>query len=124
MNRWIPYAGIPVSVALAYGLVFLVPYAFAAIAAAIPLLYLSRRAAGIAGFLAGLLEPFSIYLLYPLQAVSRLSGILSQLTGFPPVLLIVIYPLMYGIIEAVSALLFVGVRERAAGSGRKEPAEA
>lgn len=111
MNKVIPYVGIPVSIALAFLLLFSVPYAFSAIVVGIPLMFLGRKVSATSGFVIGLGVPFSIYLFYPVASVVKLSGILSQLTGMPGTLLIVIYPLMYGIITLISALFFTGVRE-------------
>lgn len=123
MNRWLPYAGIPFSIALSYALVFTVPFAMGAIVAGIPLLFLGRKWSAVSGFLIGLMVPFSVYLLYPLGSVSRLSGIIAQLIGMPALLIIVVFPLMYGIMTAISALIFTGVRELAY-SRKKEPEDA
>lgn len=111
MNKLLPYVGIPVSIALAYLMLFNVQYVFSAIIVGIPLMFLGRRLSAVSGFVIGIVVPFSIYLFYPMSAVVQLSGIISQLTGMPGALLIVIYPLMYGIITLVSALLFTGIRE-------------
>lgn len=111
MNKALPYAGIPIAIALAYLLLFNVQYVFSAIIVGIPLMFLSRKSSAASGFVIGIAVPFSIYLLYPLASVVKLSGIISQLTGMPGALLIVIYPLMYGVITLVSALIFTGIRE-------------
>lgn len=113
MNRIMPYFGIPVSIGLAYLLIFTVPYAFAAVLVGLPLMFLGRKSSALSGFLIGALAAFSVYLLYPLGSVSKLSGIVSQIISIPGALLIVIFPLMYGIIAALSALLFTGILEEA-----------
>ena len=112
MNKWLPYIGIAVSVGLSYALIFTVPYAIGAIAVGIPLLLLSKKSSGILGFFIGFISAMSTYLMYPMSAFTELSKIISQLTSMPSFLIVVIFPLMYGIIACVSALLFTGLRER------------
>lgn len=111
MNKMVPYLGIIVSAALAYLLIFSTAYALSAILVGIPLFLLEKRIAAVSGFAIGFLAPVSLYLLYPMSAISQLSGIISQLTGLPSALLIIVYPLMYGIIAMLSALLFTGLMD-------------
>lgn len=124
MNKGFVLAGIIVSIALAYASLFTILYAFGAIFLGIPLMVLSRRYSGIAGFIIGIASAFSIYFMYPLSSISRLAGIVQQIIGIPSSLLIVLFPLMYGLIGAVSALLFTGIRENLEPrSGIKEPVD-
>lgn len=111
MNKAFVAAGIVVSAVLAYASLLTIQYAFGAILLGIPLMALSRRYSGIAGFAIGLASSFSIYLMYPLSSVGKLAGIVQQIIGIPSFALIVLFPLMYGLIGAVSALLFTGIRE-------------
>ena len=111
MNKGFIAAGIVVSIGLAYASLFTIQYAFGAILLGIPLMVLSRRYSGIAGFSIGIVSAFSFYLMYPVPSVTKLAGIVSQIIGLPSVALLVLFPLMYGLIGAVSALLFTGIRE-------------
>ena len=111
MNKTFVASGIVVSVGLAYASLFTIQYAFGAILLGIPLMVLGKKYSGIAGFLIGLVSSLTIYLLYPLSSVSELGGIVQQIIGIPSLALIVLFPLMYGLIGAVSALLFTGIRE-------------
>lgn len=111
MNKYFPYAGIPIAAAVAFLVLFTVQPLYAAIAIGVPLMFLGRKYSGISGFVIGLAVPLSVLLSYPLSEVIQLSGIVGQLTGMPGTLILVIYPLMYGIIAAFSALLFTGIRE-------------
>lgn len=115
MNKYVPYVGIPVSAVLAFVVVFTVQPVYAAIVVGVPLMFLGRKYSGISGFVIGLIIPFSILLSYPLSRIMQLSGIVGQLTGMPSTLILVVYPLMYGIIAALSALLFTGIREMVFG---------
>lgn len=111
MNRYLPYAGIPISIGASYVSLFFAPYAFSAIIVGLPLLYLGRKSSAVSGFLVGALTAFSVYLFYPLSSVGKLAGIISQIIYLPGPLLIVLFPLFFGIIAAVSALFFCGIRE-------------
>lgn len=111
MNKGIVAAGIVVSIALSYASLFTIQYAFGAIFLGVPLMVLGRKYSGIAGFAIGIASSFSIYLLYPLPSLTKLAGIVQQVVGIPSAALIVLFPLMYGLIGAVSALLFTGIRE-------------
>ena len=111
MNKGIVAAGVVISIALAYASLFTVPYAFGAILLGIPLMVLNRRYSVIAGLIIGLGSAFSIYLFYPVSSVSQLAGIVQQIIGIPSAALIVLFPMMFGLIGAVSALLFTGMRE-------------
>lgn len=111
MNKYVSYAGIPIAVILAFIVVFTVQPLYAAVIIGIPLMFLGRKYSGISGFVIGLAVPFSILLSYPISEVIKLSGIVGQLTGMPGILILIIYPLMYGILGGISALFFTGIRE-------------
>ncbi len=121
MNKGIIAAGIVVSIALAYASLFFITYAFGAILLGIPLMVLNRKYSGIAGFVIGIVSSASIYLMYPLASVTKLAGIVQQIIGIPSTVLIIVFPLMFGLIGAVSALLFTGIRENFGGK-QEEPA--
>ncbi len=111
MNKYVPYAGLIISIALAMAVVFTLEPLFAAIIVGVPLMFLERKYSTLSGFVIGLAVPFLILLTYPIASIEKLAGIVSQLTGMPPDLLLVVYPLMFGVITAVSALMFTGIRE-------------
>ncbi len=123
MNKGIIAAGIVVSIALAYASLFFITYAFGAILLGIPLMVLHRKYSGIAGFVIGIVSSASIYLMYPIASVTKLAGIVQQIIGLPSTLLIILFPLMFGLIGAVSALLFTGIREYAAGRPHEKAAD-
>ncbi len=111
------YLGIPVSIALAYAFNLLVPVIWVGIFAALPLLKIKKIYALVVGFFIGLLASMSLYLLYPLPMVVKLSGIMSQLASIPSALVIVIFPLFYGIIMGLSSLFWSGLIENPRISG-------
>ncbi len=111
MNKGIVAAGVAISIALAYASLFTIPYAFGAILFGIPLMVLNRKYSVMAGLIIGLGSASSIYLLYPVSTVSQLAGIVQQIIGIPSAALIILFPLMFGLIGALSALLFTGIRE-------------
>jgi hypothetical protein len=88
-----------------------VPVIWIGVLAALPLLKLRKAYALIVGFFIGLLASMSLYLLYPLPMVFKLSGVMSQIALFPSALIIVIFPLFYGIIMGLSALFWAGLIE-------------
>lgn len=106
MNKFLFIA---LSIILAYLLIFLFPFAWTAIFASIPLLVLNAKKSAISGFAIGFIAPLSIYLLYPLEKVFDLSSIIGSIVGLSPLLLLVIFPLMYGIIMAISAAIWSGI---------------
>ncbi|QGA54022.1 hypothetical protein GFS03_05245 [Sulfolobus sp. E5-1-F] len=95
-----------ISIILAYIMQILVLYPFTAIAVGIPLGLLSRKYSAIGGFLIGLLSSLSIYLIYPISDVVKIAEVVGQLLGINSFLVILLYPLVYGIISLISALLF------------------
>ncbi|QXJ29072.1 hypothetical protein J5U23_01941 [Saccharolobus shibatae B12] len=94
------------SIILAYILQIFVLYPFTAIAIGVPLGLLSRKYSAIGGFLIGFLSSLSLYLIYPINGVSKIAEIIGQLIGINPFLVILLYPLIYGTISLISALLF------------------
>ncbi|MCI4434715.1 MAG: hypothetical protein GPW18_04465 [Euryarchaeota archaeon] len=94
-----------ISIILTFSFVIFIPYAWTAIFAAIPLYKLRERNSAIAGFLIGF-STIVLYLFYPTNKLIELSGILGNATGLPGLLLILIYPLIYGIIMMLSSTLF------------------
>ncbi len=96
-----------VSIILAYILQIFIPYPFTGIAVGLPLGFLSRRASAISGFLIGFLSSLSLYLLYPLNDVNKLAVIIGELININiPLIVILIYPLIYGLISLISAMFF------------------
>lgn len=125
MNRYAPYAGIVLTVVLAYGLSLLLSEIWVGAIAALPLALTRKRFAFPAGFLIGLLAPMSFYLLYPLSMVGQLSGVVAQIASIPAVLVVLIYPLSYGLVMGLSGLLWSGLAEngQVRGMVRRDPSE-
>ena len=126
MNRRAPYVGVILAVALAYAFNLLVPIIWAGAFAALPLALARKRIALSVGFLTGVLVPMSFYLLYPLSMVSRLAAVMAQIASIPAVLVVVIFPLSYGLVMGLSGLLWSGLAENEQVSGllRRKPARA
>ena len=105
------YVGAVLAVVLAYVLNLFVPIIWIANVASLPLLRIRKRYAVLSGFLIGLLVPLSLYLMYPIPMVGELSGIMGQLAGLPPFLVVVVFPLFYGIIMRHGGLFWSGLAE-------------
>ena len=105
------YLGVPAAVALAYVFTFLVPVVWIGVVASLPLFRIRKAYALLFGFLIGLLAPMSLYLLYPLDMVSKLSVIVGQIASIPSFLVIAVFPLFYGITMGLSGLLWSGLVE-------------
>ncbi|PMP75468.1 MAG: hypothetical protein C0180_01225 [Aciduliprofundum sp.] len=103
MNR--DYVFIGISIILAYLFLFFTPYPWTGIFAAIPLFKLTVKRAALAGFFIGF-STIIIYIIYPMAPLFKLSSILGTATGMPGIVLIIIYPLIYGLTMMLSALLF------------------
>ncbi len=99
------------STLLAYIFVIFIPYAWTGIFASIPLYRINIKRAGIAGFIIGF-STISIYLIYPSSKLLELSEILGKATGIQGLILIIIYPLFYGIIMMLSAMLFSELKKK------------
>jgi hypothetical protein len=110
MNKKI--IGIPISIILAYLFIYLLPFAWTAIFAAIPLLKLKVKHALISGFLIGFIAPVSYYMLYPLDLVSKLAAIIGNIVGLNKIIIVFIFPIMYAVIMALSAMVFAGIANR------------
>ena len=111
MSKYLPYLGVPISIVLAYAFNLYVPAIWVGVIAALPLLRLSKAYALVFGFVTGLFVPMSLYVLYPLSMVVKLSGIVSQIALIPSPLVIAIFPLSYGIIIGLSGLFWSGLAE-------------
>jgi hypothetical protein len=94
-----------------------VPIIWIGVIAALPLLKMRKTYALLIGFLIGLLVSMSLYLLYPLPVVLKLSGIMSQIASISSVLVVVVFPLFYGIIMGLSGLFWSGLIENPRVSG-------
>ena len=99
------------SAAVSYATLFFLPLAYLAVVAAIPLMYLKGWRTFVAGLIIGITSAFSLYLIYPLQKVAELSAIIGGIVSLSPVLVLVVFPLVYGLILAFSALLWSEIRE-------------
>lgn len=107
----VAYVGVVLTVVLAYVLNLSVPVIWIAIVASLPLLRIRKKYAILSGFLIGLLVPLSLYLMYPIPMVGKLSGIMGQIAGLPPLLVVVVFPLFYGIIMGLGGLFWSGLGE-------------
>ena len=105
------YLGVPAAAVLAYVFTFLVPVTWLGVVASLPLLGIRKAYALLFGFLIGLLAPASLYLLYPLDMVSKLSVTIGQIASIPSLLVIVMFPLFYGITMGLSGLFWSGLAE-------------
>jgi hypothetical protein len=105
------YLGVPAAGVLAYVFTFLVPVVWIGVVASLPLLRIRKAHALLFGFLIGLLAPVSLYLLYPLDMVSKLSVTVGQIASIPSFLVIVMFPLFFGITMGLSGLFWSGLAE-------------
>jgi hypothetical protein len=105
------YLGVPAAVVLAYVFTFFLPVVWIGVVASLPLLRIRKVHALLFGFVIGLLAPMSLYLLYPLGMISKLSVAVGQIASIPSFLVIVIFPLFYGIIMGLSGLFWSGLAE-------------
>ncbi len=66
--------------------------------------FIKRRSTRlISGFLIGFLFSLLLYLAYPLNYLASLDKVIGNLAGLPGIILLIIYPLLYGLIELSSA---------------------
>jgi hypothetical protein len=110
MNK-LNYLGVALAVVLAYVLTFFVPLVWTGVVASLPLLRMRRTHTLLFGFLIGLLAPMSLYLLYPLNMVAKLSVTVGQIASLPPLLVVAGFPLFYGIIMGLSGFFWSGLAE-------------
>ncbi|MDG6908617.1 MAG: hypothetical protein JRN20_22855 [Nitrososphaerota archaeon] len=118
MSKYLHYLGVPISIVLAYAFNLYVPVIWVGVIAAFPLLKLRKAYAFVFGLAIGLLVPMSLYLLYPLSMVVKLSGVVSQIALIPSVLVIVVFPVFYGVIVGLSGLFWSGLAQTKRIGGR------
>ncbi|MCL4307120.1 MAG: hypothetical protein M1592_06755 [Candidatus Thermoplasmatota archaeon] len=99
------------SAAVSYATLFFLPLAYLAVIAAIPLMYLKGWRSFVAGLIVGIGSAFSLYLIYPFQKVAELSAIIGGIVSLSPVLVLVVFPLVYGLILGFASLLWSEIRE-------------
>ncbi|MEM3845682.1 MAG: hypothetical protein QXU98_08275 [Candidatus Parvarchaeota archaeon] len=51
-------------------------------------------------------------MLYPLDLLSKLAGIIGNIVGLNKILIVFIFPIMYAVIMALSAIVFSGIATR------------
>lgn len=102
-------SAIGLSIVLSYVALLALPYVWMAVPAALPFLALRSWKNAFTGFGIGALSAASVYLLYPIHLTAKLSGIVGSIAGVPPVLVLSLYPLLYGLLFGLSALLWSGV---------------
>lgn len=111
MNKHMKYVGLPFALGLSYLYVFTTPALWPAFIAAIPLLGIKSRRSWIAGFVIGFVGMIFLYVFYPFGALDQLDRIMAHLTKLPTPLPLLLYPLFYGVIFAVSAIFWSGLWE-------------
>ncbi len=102
-------SAVGLSIVLSFVVLVEVPYPWMAFFAALPFIVLKSKWNAFVGFSIGVLSPISIYLFYPIGLTGNLAGILGSIAGFPPALILILYPLLYGILFGLSSLFWVGV---------------
>ncbi len=100
------------SILFSYVFIIILSTPLTAIFASIPLYVFKVKKSLIAGLLIGFFVPITLYIFYPLDYTIKLSVILSSIVGFPGILLIFLYPLIYGLLMAFSGALWSGIYER------------
>lgn len=100
---------IALSILLSYIALIALPFVWMAIPAALPFLALKNWKNVFVGFGIGSLSAASIYLIYPLSNISSLAGILGSISGVPGPLTLALFPLLYGVVFALSALFWSGI---------------
>lgn len=100
---------IVLSIVLSYVVLLAIPYLWMAVPAALPFLALKDWKNSFVGFGIGSLSAASIYLFYPMGLVAKLSGILGSIAGVPPIVALSLFPLIYGLLFGLSALLWAGL---------------
>lgn len=104
-NRFI--AGfIAASVAISYLLLIFLPLPYLAILAAVPLSVIGWKKSLPLGFLIGFVSALSLYLIYPVPDVMKLSAIIAGIVSLPAVIITIAFPLFYGLIFAFSGMLW------------------
>ncbi len=109
MNK---YVNTILSIVLSYIFIILFSTPITAIFASIPLYILKPKRAFVAGLIIGFFVPVTIYAIYPLNLTVKLASILSPIVGMPGIVILFLYPLIYGILMALSASLWSGIYER------------
>lgn len=100
------------SIALAFSVVIISPYAFFAAIASLPLIIFGKRNSLLAGLLIGLLVPLSLLALYPAADIVKLGGIISSISAIPYGAVLLLYPLIFALIMGISAVLWSEAYER------------
>ncbi len=102
-------SAIGLSIVLSFIVLIEVPYAWMSFFAAIPFIVLKSKWNAFVGFAIGILSSLAMFLEYPLHLVSQLARILGAIAGFPPEVVLMLFPLLYGLIFGLSSLFWVGV---------------
>ncbi len=113
MTKTAAVLSIIASAAVSYATLFFLPLAYLAVVAAIPLMYLKGWKSFVAGLVIGTASASSLYLIYPIQKVAQLSAIIGGIVSLSPVLVLTVFPLVYGLIFAFASLLWSEIRENA-----------
>ncbi len=117
MNNRLSAVFIIASVALSFIILIFIPLPYLAAVAAIPLFFLSWKRALSVGFLIGLASALSLYMIYPVANVIKLSSIVSGIVSLPSAVVLLGFPLFFGLIFAFSGMLWSEVASNIA-SGR------
>jgi len=99
---------IVVSFFLSYLLVYYLGYLWTALISSIPLGYLKVRNAILLGLAQGLVAA-SLFLLYPIKALSQSSIILGQLAGLSSFTTLLAFPLTFAVVSALASSGYSGL---------------
>lgn len=100
---------VALAIILSYVVLFTIPVIWMAAFAALPFLAMKRWWNSITGFCIGIATAVSVYLIYPMGNLGHLSAIMGSIAGVPSAVVLLIYPLIYGVIFGLSALLWSGI---------------
>lgn len=106
MNKGVIAFGLAASVAVSYMILLFLPLPYLALVAAFPLIIMGTARSTLSGFAIGFVTAISIYLLYPLRKVLELSSIIGGIVSLPSIIVLLIFPLFYGLIFAFSGMLW------------------
>ncbi len=106
MNKLLSIVTVVSSLALSYVILIFAPLPYLAAVAALPLFALGWKRSLLMGFLIGFASSLSLYLIYPLADVLKLSYILAGIVSLPQAVVLLAFPLFFGLIFAFSGMLW------------------
>ncbi len=73
------------------------------------ILWKQRKIWIIYSLLVGIIVPFLFYIQYPVSAISHIESIVGALTGMGGLLVVIVFPFIYGVIMMASYLFWSGL---------------